>query len=291
MNETYRLRNSEWWFDLEYFHMKIPFSQQEIRLEQPFPFLMSFGSSVLYIILVTQIFPLFKQYMNENKRLATFSRYHYGGLFLFSLVSFLSPIIDVIQNAERKDWIDYFVCSPLPEWLRLMSIMFTVSKMYEWVDTAILVWRGESLHKMGFLHIYHHATTFFLFLIVMNMPGSERSGMLLNGFVHTLMYYHFAFRLPRVFRPIITTLQIIQLIFCTYLWHINPSYCDLLSHSQSPSVSFPSIVGLAAFPSLFPLTFFIPNSFVPVYCLFFFRFFFSQYIFPLFQTKSPTKSE
>jgi hypothetical protein len=46
------------------------------------------------------------------------------------------------------------------------------------------VWQGR---KLDFLHLYHHATTFALFLIVMNFPGTEKFGMILNGFVHTIM--------------------------------------------------------------------------------------------------------
>ena len=48
----------------------------------------------------------------------------------------------------------------------------------------MLIWQRRSL---DFLHTYHHATTFCLFLAVMNFPGAEKCGMLLNGFVHLIM--------------------------------------------------------------------------------------------------------
>ena len=48
----------------------------------------------------------------------------------------------------------------------------------------MLVWHGR---RKDFLHMYHHATTFALFLLVMNFPGAEKCGMLLNGAVHFIM--------------------------------------------------------------------------------------------------------
>ena len=129
-------------------------------------------------------------------------------------------LFHIIETKEIINWTDY-ICTPVPPWLRAISITFTISKIWEWFDTAILISKGHSLSKIGFLHIYHHATTFLLFLCVMNLPGGEKSGMLFNGFVHTLMYYHFAFRLPKLLRPIITSLQIVQLMASTYIWHVT----------------------------------------------------------------------
>jgi hypothetical protein len=156
-----------------------------------------------------------------------------------------------------------FLCTPVPGWLRWVSISFTLSKVWEWLDTAILLWKGHGLQKIGFLHLYHHLTTLFLFLHVMNAPGTEKSGMLMNGFVHTLMYYHFAFRLPKAFRPLITFAQILQLSSATYFHYAIPSICPV--H--------------AAFPSTHPWEHLVPYLMVPVYCLFFIKFFFEQYVF------------
>ncbi|CAF4286616.1 unnamed protein product [Rotaria sordida] len=97
----------------------------------------------------------------------------------------------------------------------------------------------------------------------MNFPGGEKSGMLLNGFVHTVMYYHFAFRLPKFLRPIITTLQIIQLLIVTYIWHIVPRLC--LKYKQFPNENF--------------LEFLLPYALVPVYCLFFLNFLLNNILF------------
>jgi hypothetical protein len=170
-------------------------------------------------------------------------------------------LVYLIQSKEITN-LSNLLCKPIPSWLRILSILFTISKIWEWFDTAILISKGHSLSKIGFLHIYHHATTFLLFLCVMNFPGGEKNGMLLNGFVHTLMYYHFAFRLPKLLRPLITTLQIIQLLTVTYIWRVVPSLCPEYKH----------------FPSQYFFEYLLPHALVPVYCLFFFKFFIEQYL-------------
>eukprot|EP00461_Guttulinopsis_vulgaris_P000401 UN00401 len=138
---------------------------------------------------------------------------------------------------------------------------FTVSKCWEWVDTFILVWRQQ---KISFLHGYHHMTTFFLFLFTINSPGSDKIGMMLNGFVHTLMYYHYAFRLPRALRPLITIAQIIQLFLGTLSQHAGAMACK---HT-------------ADFYKQHPVDFHIPYFFVPVYLVAFIHFFYVSYIAP-----------
>ena len=43
---------------------------------------------------------------------------------------------------------------------------------WEWGDTFFLVALGS--RPPEFLHLYHHATTFWLFCLVVNMPGPEK---------------------------------------------------------------------------------------------------------------------
>ncbi len=187
---------------------------------------------------------------------------HYVTICIYSAICFIAVLSESGIDASAQ----HYMCAPLPSWLRALSWTFTLSKIWEWLDTADHFLRGESLSKIGFLHLYHHATTFFLFLNVMNFPSTERSGMLMNGFVHFLMYAHYAFRLPKWFRPIITALQLLQLVTVTYLWHITPSTCG------APFDSFPTD---------HPIEHFTPYTLVPVYTLFFLHFFVRQYIFPL----------
>ena len=255
-------------FRLDHIHMDIPYTNWALDIYPPWTYLLSFGSCLVYLFLISTVFPLFK-----TKFTKSFATNHYALLFLYSLVIFLAAFIYVLQAGQLTNWRDY-ICVPIPTWLRALSITFALSKIWEWFDTAVLISKGHTLSKIGFLHIYHHATTFLLFLSIMNLPGGEKSGVLMNGFVHALMYYHFAFRLPKLLRPVITGLQIVQLVSSTYIWHITPDVCP--RYRDFPRQNF--------------IEFLLPYILVPVYCLFFFKFFFEQYLFSSTTKKSKASS-
>ncbi|CAF3633002.1 unnamed protein product [Rotaria socialis] len=249
-------------FRFEHTEIEIPYTDIIFHIYPPWTYIISFGSCLLYLFLISIVFPLLTSILSSKVQ-HLLGKIHHVLLFIYSLFSFSITLFYVTKAKEMTNWSNY-LCFPIPPWLRIVSMTFTISKIWEWFDTAILISKGQSLKKIGFLHIYHHATTFLLFLCVMNFPGGEKSGMLLNGFVHTLMYYHFAFRLPKLLRPIITTLQIIQLITVTYIWHVVPTVCS--SYKHFPKRSF--------------LEFLLPYALVPVYSLFFFKFFIEQYLMP-----------
>jgi hypothetical protein len=142
----------------------------------------------------------------------------------------------------------------------ILNFFFTISKIYEWGDTFFVVWlspRGAN----SFLHIYHHATTFWLFLLVSDLPGPLRMGLLLNGFVHTLMYAHYAWPFPKPLVPLITLSQIAQLGAVTYLWTITPASCTRF----------------ASFQETYFWEFLTPYGMVPVYLIFFVHFFIQRF--------------
>merc|ERR1712146_9391 len=98
-----------------------------------------------------------------------------------------------------------------PSYIVHLNIAFIASKVWEWMDSVLLVWSAKDLSKLNFLHVYHHATTLWLFAIVANFPACTKMGMVLNGGVHTFMYLHYARPLPRAFVPMLTAAQIGQL--------------------------------------------------------------------------------
>jgi hypothetical protein len=114
------------------------------------------------------------------------------------------------------------------------------------------------------LGVYHHATTFWLFLLVTNFYGAARCGTLLNGFVHFAMYWHFARPWPKPLVPFITAAQMAQLAFVTYAWSITPSRCPQYAAWGSTAHK---------------LEFWTPYFMVPVFLLLFARFFVEKFIF------------
>jgi len=198
-------------------------------------------------------------------------------LFAFSAFSCFGTAYILWQDGQLfvNGWIwDWHAicCTPVEgTFLRLMSVAFTVSKIWEWVDTAFIIWLGS--RPPIFLHKYHHATTFWLFCFVMNMPGPEKLGLLLNGAVHTMMYSHYWKKWPEALAQCITILQMMQLAFVTYTWSVNPAEC--------PESSF------ANAPEELPANFVTPYFMVPVFLFFFMKFFIERFIFP---TKKESKS-
>ena len=255
--------------------MEIPLTTQTIHISPPWTYVISIGSCFLYLFFITMVFPLLTPKLSPAF-IHAFAKFHHVLLFVYSLFASASVLYHLVVTHEVTNGSD-FLCVPIPSWLRVVTASFTISKIWEWLDTAILIWKGHSLKKIGFLHIYHHATTFLLFLVVMNLPGAEKGSVLFNGMVHALMYYHFAFRLPQYLRPMITVIQILQLITATYVWYIVPSVCPAYRHFTAES----------------PLEFLVPFALVPVYCLLFFKFFIQHYVLssPKKVKASPNKTE
>jgi fatty acid elongase 3 len=229
------------------------------EVASPYTYVIGFGSVLAYLLLIFVVFPAMKpRGTQELTAMRSKAKIHYVLLCVYSGICSFSTLYHIYTTGEIYS-LESYLCEPCPYWMRMLSLSFIFSKIWEWFDTAVLIWNESTLL---FLHCYHHATTFLLFLIVENFHGTSKSGMLLNGFVHFLMYYHYAFRLPRFMRPLITIAQIIQLAVVTYFWYVSPATCP----------------AYADFPVSYPLEFNIPYGLVPVYLCFFLKFFFESYV-------------
>jgi hypothetical protein len=126
------------------------------------------------------------------------------------------------------------------------------------------------------LHCFHHSTTFWLFLLVSNLPVAVKTGTLLNGGVHTIMYFYYAdpTAFPKRWTPLITQGQILQLVTVTVLWIITPWVCD--AYASFPADHFPEYV--------------TPQVMVPSYILMFLSFYFVRFK-PESDKKQPGKKD
>lgn len=256
--------NSGYKFTLSSFNFNL------YSFSSPWPSILAFGSIFVYVLLVVSAISTtsWRSYVKQC------SKSHYSLLFLYSTVCFLAALYELVMSGEGLEYAQWlfssqtstlssprFYCEPVPSWLRLISLSFIASKVWEWLDTLILIANGKTLNEIGFLHLYHHATTFFLFLFTTSFPVTEKAGMLLNGAVHALMYYHFAYRLPRFMRPILTGIQIVQLLTVTWFWIDCSNKC----------------AGAKNYREQYQIEFAIPFALVPVYILLFVKFFVEQY--------------
>ena len=103
----------------------------------------------------------------------------------------------------------------------------------------------------------------------MNLPGPEKLGMLLNGFVHFLMYSHYYKSWSKQYVPIITILQILQLTTVIYASYASPSECA----SDDPPPAFVTAKNDHI------LEFNTPYTMAPVYLALFVVLFVKRFIF------------
>jgi len=112
------------------------------------------------------------------------------------------------------------------EWFSVSLVLFLLSKLYETLDTVILVLNGKPLLL---LHVWHHATTYVAFYTGLYTGAGFWIGFL-NSLIHVIMYLYYA-KVPgiKLFAKYITSMQILHLLgggilnVLTYLAPMDPS--------------------------------------------------------------------
>lgn len=102
--------------------------------------------------------------------------------------------------------------------------LFYVSKVWDFWDTVFIV-IGKKWRQLSFLHVYHHFTIFLFYWLNahVNYDGDIYLTILLNGFIHTVMYtYYFICMhtkdpstgksLPIWWKSSLTLMQLIQFV-------------------------------------------------------------------------------
>jgi elongation of very long chain fatty acids protein 4 len=70
--------------------------------------------------------------------------------------------------------------------------LFYISKVWDFWDTIFIV-LGKKWRQLSFLHVYHHTTIFLFYWLnsLVNYDGDIYLTILLNGFIHTVMYTYY----------------------------------------------------------------------------------------------------
>jgi len=102
--------------------------------------------------------------------------------------------------------------------------LFYVSKIWDFWDTIFIV-LGKKWKQLSFLHVYHHTTIFLFYWVNVHVlyDGDIYLTILLNGFIHTVMYtYYFICMhtkdpktgksLPIWWKSSLTMMQMIQFV-------------------------------------------------------------------------------
>jgi hypothetical protein len=141
-------------------------------------------------------------------------------LALGSAAMFMGCLQATIAEVERSprhsaDWVLCFpqgirAAGPVFFW----SYVYYLSKLYELLDTLILILKKRTL---TFLHVFHHATVIFMCYFWLQFAQSlQIVALLTNTAVHVIMYtYYFlcSINRPPSWKKVVTNLQIVQFVF------------------------------------------------------------------------------
>ncbi|OUS42014.1 ELO family [Ostreococcus tauri] len=125
----------------------------------------------------------------ENPYLKVFVIVHNTFLILLSAYMCLGCIFEAYNNGY-KFWGNKYDAGQTK--LAGFIYLFFVSKIYEFIDTFIMLLKGN-VKQISFLHVYHHATISFIWwMIVRVAPGGDAYfSAALNSWVHVCMYSYY----------------------------------------------------------------------------------------------------
>ncbi|EQC37523.1 hypothetical protein SDRG_05126 [Saprolegnia diclina VS20] len=94
--------------------------------------------------------------------------------------------------------------------------LFYVSKILDFMDTFFII-VGKKWKQLSFLHVYHHLTIFSFYWLNIRVlyDGDVYLTIILNGFIHTIMYtYYFVSAHTKTiwWKKYLTTMQLIQFV-------------------------------------------------------------------------------
>jgi len=124
-------------------------------------------------------------------------------------------VVEILIQASKTSWYGPIYRSERGLGMARILWIFYVSKVLEFNDTVIMIFR-KSFNQISFLHVYHHVSVFFVWWFnVMYYPGGEAyPSAWLNSFVHVWMYGYYllaTFGYQPWWKRYLTQLQITQL--------------------------------------------------------------------------------
>eukprot|EP00741_Cyanophora_paradoxa_P016368 tig00020912_g15803.t1 len=155
-------------------------------------------------------------------QLKLFSILH--NVFLVGLSGYMcAEAIRQAVNGKYGFFCNAYDKSPKGQAMADIVYIFYVSKLYEFMDTVIMILRGK-FNQVSFLHVYHHTTIFIIWwYIATHAPGGDAYySTALNSFIHFVMYSYylgtclgeksFIRRVTTVVKPHITKMQMFQFV-------------------------------------------------------------------------------
>ncbi|XP_026298534.1 elongation of very long chain fatty acids protein 6-like [Apis mellifera] len=210
---------------------------------------------IIYVILVFggKYYMLKRQRFNLRGALVLWSSL----LSLFSIIGLSRTLPEMIHILTYHGFY-HSVC--IPSFIEqdvvsgFWAWMFALSKLLEFGDTIFIVLRKQELI---FLHWYHHITVFlYTWFSYADNIASARWFMVLNYFVHSIMYSYYALKAMRYKTPVfipmlITILQITQMILGCIISIVSYHYLE--SHKECKNSRIHMIFSILMYLSYFIL--------------------------------------
>ncbi|BFG15019.1 hypothetical protein CerSpe_012930 [Prunus speciosa] len=156
-------------------------------------------------------------------------------LILLSLIMAVGSLVSIFSYAPYPFWIICFPPKTSPTGpFFFWAYIFYLSKIYEFVDTFLIILSG-SLHRLTFLHVYHHTMVLVMCYIWLHTSQSLFPAVIAaNATVHVVMYTYYllaALGVRPKWKRRVTEFQIFQFMssFVGLVWmliyHFNGSGC------------------------------------------------------------------
>ena len=203
--------------------------------------LSSITEIVLAVVIYLAVIGTIREVMRNRQpfELKWLAFFHNAFLSSFSLLLLVLILENILPKMYAHGFL-YTICNPQifkDGRLEILLYFNYLTKYYELLDTAFLALKKKTL---PFLHVYHHAATMVLcFVELTGNVSIQWLVIVLNLFVHVLMYYYYACALLKIeiwWKKHLTTLQITQFVIdltCVYLataqgyiWMRFPSLID-----------------------------------------------------------------
>jgi len=220
----------------------------------------AFGASFFYVILVYGLQALLQS--SPRFEMKGLSIVHNFNMFTISIAVFLGAAYgayvayDTAPNGMDDLFCDPQLFQPKIGVLRFWLYVFWASKIYEFLDTVIIVLRKSPLI---FLHVYHHWITNILAFhsIVFNIPTAW-TACIWNSFVHIPMYLYYLLSVLGYkdvwFKRYITQIQITQFV-CVISMHSYSFYLHYVEKKECSSFDawWKNVFGMAVIVSYLAL--------------------------------------
>ena len=132
-------------------------------------------------------------------------------------LSFTMAVGCTLSIILRSPNVDCIVCYPINTPPRgplfFWSHIFYLSKIFEFMDTLLII-LSNSIRRLTFLHVYHHATVVVMCYISLHTSQSLFPGVIvINSSVHVIMYFYYflcALGIRPKWKKFVTDCQIMQ---------------------------------------------------------------------------------